>query len=369
MRKITTKEFIYRANFTHNYFYNYDFVEYINSFAKVKIACPNHGIFEQVASEHLRGYGCKKCAFEKSRVSQKRSFEEFVEISNNIHNNFYDYSLVKYKNNKTKVCIICPIHGKFEKLAYMHLRGSGCPTCSHIKKYEKRKLTTEQFVSLSKKIHGDEYDYSLTKYISSRSKVDIICKKHGIFSQKPPQHLRGAICPRCSKKPKLTVDDFLRRAKEKHNNLYEYGKIEEVNSLTKVEIFCKKHGKFKQAAYEHLRGAGCPKCTSSISKGEEKWLDLLNVNNRQVKLNIDNKIYIVDGFDYNTNTVYEYNGDFWHGNPEIYHEKDINNYSGKKFGELYSETINKKKDLESKGYKVISIWESEFLKLIGKSRI
>ena len=42
------------------------------------------------------------------------SFLKWLEFVKNKHNNFYDYSLVEYKNQKTKIKIICPIHGIFE---------------------------------------------------------------------------------------------------------------------------------------------------------------------------------------------------------------------------------------------------------------
>ena len=52
---------------------------------------------------------------------------DFIEKANLVHNNKYDYSLVNYINNKTKVKIICKIHGAFEQIPDSHLRGRGCP--------------------------------------------------------------------------------------------------------------------------------------------------------------------------------------------------------------------------------------------------
>lgn len=56
--------------------------------------------------------------------------EEFIEKSKVIHGDRYDYSRVNYKNNKTKVCIICPIHGEFWQRPNNHLSGQGCPYCN-----------------------------------------------------------------------------------------------------------------------------------------------------------------------------------------------------------------------------------------------
>ena len=71
---------------------------------------------------------CPKC-----RVNGTLSDRElnFINTSSNVHNNKYDYSLVKYINNTTKVDIICPIHGKFEQTPLDHIQGHGCKKCSH----------------------------------------------------------------------------------------------------------------------------------------------------------------------------------------------------------------------------------------------
>lgn len=53
----------------------------------------------------------------------------FIQVSENIHKNKYDYSTSTYINNKTKLSIICPIHGQFIQRAGVHMRGQGCPSC------------------------------------------------------------------------------------------------------------------------------------------------------------------------------------------------------------------------------------------------
>jgi len=51
-----------------------------------------------------------------------------------------------------------------------------------------KRKTIEQFIKESKNIHGNKYDYSLVNYKNNRTNVKIICKKHGIFEQKPCKH-------------------------------------------------------------------------------------------------------------------------------------------------------------------------------------
>ena len=59
------------------------------------------------------------------------------------------------------------------------------------------KLTTEGFIKKAQKVHGDMYDYSKVEYVNSKTKVCIICKQHGEFWQQPSNHLHGIRCPQC----------------------------------------------------------------------------------------------------------------------------------------------------------------------------
>ena len=123
-----------------------------------------------------------------------------------------------------------------------------------------KKLTTEEFIERSKEIHKDKYKYDKTIYVDNKTKVEIECPEHGIFSQLPGNHLKGHGCPECSNNKKFTTEDFIKRANIVHNNKYEYDKTIYINSLEKVVIWCPKHGYFEQNAHSHLCGCGCPEC-------------------------------------------------------------------------------------------------------------
>jgi nuclear transport factor 2 (NTF2) superfamily protein len=109
--------------------YDYSLVKYVEANNKIKIICPEHGIFKQTPNSHIHKNGCMECGVEKTTNSKKISLEEFISRSNKIHNNKYDYSLVKYNFTKEKIKIICPIHGEFEQNANSHLIGYGCAKC------------------------------------------------------------------------------------------------------------------------------------------------------------------------------------------------------------------------------------------------
>ena len=66
---------------------------------------------------------------EKANRSESLSQEEFVSKADKVHFNKYNYFKVKYTNNSTKVCIICPEHGEFWQTPANHLYGQGCPKC------------------------------------------------------------------------------------------------------------------------------------------------------------------------------------------------------------------------------------------------
>ena len=138
---------------------------------------------------------------------------------------------------------------------------------------------------------------------------------------------------------KLTQEEFINKCIEIHGDKYDYSDTIYINANTKATFICKKHGKFEQRAYWHLITGGCVKCV------QDKMCDK----------------YRVDGYDPNTNTIYEFNGDFWHGNPNRFDSNELNRVSKLTFGELYQKTLDKENKLKELGYNVISIWETDFL--------
>jgi hypothetical protein len=193
MKKLTTEKFIEKARKVHGNKYDYSKVEYKNAHTKVCIICPIHGEFWQIPNDHLNGSGCPKCKINKIISIKKMDEKKFIEKSKKIHGDKYDYSKVEYINSKTKVCIICPIHGEFWQKPNNHLRGQGCLKCG-CKVYD-----TNTFISEACKIHGDKYDYSKVEYKGATTKVCIICPEHGEFWQKPNYHINNKSgCPSCS---------------------------------------------------------------------------------------------------------------------------------------------------------------------------
>ena len=108
----------------------------------------------------------------------------------------------------------------------------------------------------------------------------------------------------------------------------------------------------------------------SHSKGEIEWLKYVMKTEgihiqhalNEGQLAVPNTPYRVDGYCEETNTIYEYHGDYWHGNPDVYPSDEINKTNKKTMGELYENTIQREQLLRSLGYNVVVMWESEWEK-------
>lgn len=169
--------FMDRANEIHKNEYNYSQSIYINNKTKIKIICKTHGEFWQTPNAHLRGQKCFDCFNDK----RKTSVDEFVKKSIKSHGYKYLYSKVNYKNNHTKVEIICSIHGSFWQKPLHHIHRNGCPKCSSNKLKNK-----EEFICDAIKCHGKKYDYSEFIYKNAKTAGKIICPAHRANSNKYP---------------------------------------------------------------------------------------------------------------------------------------------------------------------------------------
>jgi very-short-patch-repair endonuclease len=133
----------------------------------------------------------------------------------------YDYSNTKYTGYRNKLKIICKKHNnEFEQFPQSHLEGFiGCKLCAR----ESRTKTTEYFIKRVKEVHGDTYDYSLVKYVDAHTPVDIICKYHGIFQQKPCSHITYCKCPICTEnKTELFIANELDKLKIVYKRQYKF---------------------------------------------------------------------------------------------------------------------------------------------------
>lgn len=319
----TKEKFIEKAKKAHpDMDFDYSHVVYTNAKTKVKIRCLSHGYFKQTPDEHLRGKsGCKKCSNEARSVNWVIPYEVFETYAEKAHNGRYKYDKNTYTTITTKMTIICPEHGNFDLLPKTHLKGSGCPQCGingrgkevkidksewsrrsiikteNIRKpkpppnpnkergrtreeflADERELGKERFIKRASEYHHDKYDYSHIIYENCYSKMIIICPIHGKFNQTAVEHYRYG-CRKCAqrdngKKRRMTTEQFIRKARKVHGDLYDYSEVEYKTYFDNVYIRCPKHGRFEQIPSNHIHKTmkcGCPTCKSS--KGEKTLFD------------------------------------------------------------------------------------------------
>jgi hypothetical protein len=218
-------------------------------------------ICESEKNSLLSGFkNCHTCSSNKTR----RSTEEFINLSKRIHGEKYDYNLVEYTNKRTKIKIFCKACNElFLQRPCSHLKGGGCNTCA----INQKKDDTNSFVMKSKAVHKNKYNYDLVQYSNSLTKVRIICKQcNNIFEQLPSDHISGHGCRKCgfdfvSNLHRSSTEEFIIKARQKHDDRYSYDLVTYVHACEKVKIICNKcQFIFNQQPNNHLSGAGCPRC-------------------------------------------------------------------------------------------------------------
>lgn len=245
-----TETFIYRATQVHKDTYDYTDVVYVNSTTKVKIKCKVHGVFEMIPGNHISGKnGCAKCSkkykystsefieLSKKKFGVALDYSKTVYVNNDTHviltckkhgdfrvrpgkhlnsavtacpncvkwdldlfklhcsklnKNKFDYSKVKFNRIDEHVTIICPVHGEFEQLAYLHIGGNGCTHCSKTKAWDKNRFV-EYFTDRYNGV--DTYDKVL--YVNQHTKVTVTCNVHGDYEILPLNYKKNR-CTKCS---------------------------------------------------------------------------------------------------------------------------------------------------------------------------
>jgi len=338
--RMTKETFLLKAHEAHGNRYDYTLVEFIDARTAVTIQCKEHGPFKQKPTKHIKGQGCPKCAYITPINKILSKAKKFIDKANKVHNGKYLYIPESYSVKDGSIKIICPIHGEFTQNRFHHISGSGCKQCGIVSRVEQDTLTTEEFIERSRKVHGDLYDYSKTKYINSKNKVTIRCRVHGDFEQIPWNHYNGAKCVKCQNeinglKQSNTVDDFIKSAIKVHGTRYNYDKVIYFNNKKDVIVTCNIHGDFRVRPDNHLHNsAGCPIC--SESKGERKirlFLELNGIDYKTEYIMPDQRKYRYDFYLPELNILIEFDG--------LQHFKPIKFFGGEK-----AFKIQKKSDVE-----------------------
>lgn len=212
MKKKTNKEFITQAKLknvdaNNRPLYIYSKTKYKLKDIPVTITCRIHGDFKTIPNNHLRkGTGCPICGSIRTGNSKKVLLKDFLKRSKLVHEDKYDYSLIKILPlAKEEISIICPLHGMFKQTPFKHMTGQGCIKCAGV-----AISNTEEFISKAIAKHSNNYTYNKCNYINAKTKVIVTCKKHDDYLITPNNHLRGRGCPVCKEsKGELKIRNFL----------------------------------------------------------------------------------------------------------------------------------------------------------------
>ena len=202
------------------------------------------------------------------------------DIKYRLHNIFgdkYEFDFSNFKNTHSKIGVKCPIHGWCDQILKNLFDQHGCRKCSYTTSADKQRSKFDDVLKKFKTVHGDKYDYSKFEYLKNRLDSTIICRTHGEFKQSAFTHLKGHGCPSCSKNKRMTSDEFINKSKSNHSKEYIYDFVDYKNMQTPVKIVCPRHGEFWQFPQVHINGGGCPTCNQS--KGERMIEIFLKNNN------------------------------------------------------------------------------------------
>ena len=308
MKKITKEEFQERIG------KDFEVIEFngMSSYLKLKCKiCSKE--FDYLNANNFKGK-CPCCnGFKKDQ-------EEYIKKAKSIHGERYDYSLVNYVNNKTKIKIFCKRCNEwFEQRADVHLKSCGHKCYKKEILSKEQTLTTEEFIKKVEEKFPNKFGFDKTNYINTKTKTLFFCKNcKEYFEQKPAKILLGYGCNKCSlqrsiQNRKLSKEEFLKRCSNIHSNEYNYDLVNFNKTSDKINIKCNKcENYFFQSVASHLSGSGCPYCAKS--KGEKELKKFLEekgiafIQNKTFDDLKDDRLLSYDFYIEEKNLLIEYNG-------------------------------------------------------------
>jgi ssDNA-binding Zn-finger/Zn-ribbon topoisomerase 1 len=342
--------------------YTYVSLDYTDPKAPIlTYMCNLHGTKVQNVHNHLAGKGCNQCRSGvnaalktkgATRPNQGLSDSAFADKAKAMTDG-YIFARIERRNKRAQIVSFCSSHGEFTHPAYERLtNGRGCPSCSAATRGENSRRDMEQLTLKGKEVHGDKYNYLDHERRGETLWLHIACPTHGAFWQVAGGHFGGYGCPKCgndtvSESTSKHFNKWVEEAKVKHGALYTYKSLIKTRSEpAKLVIECSKHGDFIQIAKDHLRGAGCPKCTSRVSKQNIEVAQFLTDNNVEhyLEYKIPDSKLTMDLYIPEKRLGIEMNGIYWHS--DEYRDK---NYHAKK-----------QEEAEAAGIRIVHIFDDEW---------
>lgn len=338
---LSKTKFIEAANEIHDNKFDYSLLpDYFKRSDKISIICPVHGVFEQIARDHIAsGHGCKKC-----RIPSAMTTDELMTI----HADKFDGFELVSRSGNTLTVKCC--HGITNISISEFLRGrTKCKKCADIKR-SKPRFDFASFVIEANTTHYGKYRYY--NEFDKQGRMKMWCPMHGIFWQRPRPHhiLHKQGCPSCGKQKQsdTAIENygtmFAERAAKIHGNRYDYSLVKYAGSDNYVTIICPIHGEFRQLANNHLQGRGCRKCANAKSKPEEVLSEMLDSTFVQADRTLIAPLEL-DFVSHEHKLAIEVNGSYWHSS---------------KFKEP-TYHLDKTNQAEAKGYQLLHFWDFEII--------
>jgi predicted nucleic acid-binding Zn-ribbon protein len=158
------------------------------------VMCPEHGEWWTRSKHHFRKdpSGCPKCGIRKPA----KTTESWIAAAISVHGNKYTYERAEFGDGLSKIIVTCPTHGDFEVYPYRftNKHKTGCAGCA-----QKAQHTRSSFVTKATTVHFGKYDYSLVgEFANIKSKIQVVCPKHGAFTTTVQQHANSLVgCKKC----------------------------------------------------------------------------------------------------------------------------------------------------------------------------
>lgn len=377
----TLERFIIKANKIHGDKYDYSQIkpeDIQGAHSHIHIICKECGYnWNPSVSDHInKKYNCPDCS---GRIPW--TLERFRHRAQEIHGSKFDYSQIVIEHIQgvqSCVPIICrKCEYKWNPTINDHIHHQGsCPDCVGHAPW-----TLERFLLRANQIHSKSFDYSEVKpeHINRKeSNIPLTCVTC-LYKWNPTIDVfinHKAKCPDCQGVAPWTAERFFIRAQQIHKDLYDYSQIppdQIYKAMNTIPIICKKCGyHWHSTIKNHINSkAGCRICCSTrgYSEAQIKWLeDLMASENIIIQHALspggEHKIPSigkVDGYCHETRTVYEFHGDFWHGNPDIFSPEDIHPIIEEPYVDLYRKTIDRDQRIRNLGYNLIVKWETDLV--------
>jgi len=327
--------------------------EYKNNKIPLEFTCnKGHKGKISLADFYCSGKRCRQCSNESKRTDFSKIKKFFESKGCTLLSVESDY-----KKNTSKLEYVCSRdHKNVTTWVRFYNGGSGCRKCAELESRLDvevvKKTLKEKGYTLLQDLEFGSITYSTKIFVQCPNCSNKYKTTYGTIVSS------GNWCRKCFPESYSIKRDFVVNflSKEGYILLSEF-----TGSRDYFEYKCPNGHKNKMLWTNFFSGSRrCPDCNRGgvVSKVSQKWLDSLGIQEREFC--IPELSFRVDGFDSKTNTVYEFLGDYWHGNPENKKCVGVNRRSGASFEELRNRTFQRFEKIKQAGYNVVYIWEKDF---------